>query len=266
MSATRNIQINGDGNAVGDNNRILIDKRIYNKIIHRPTGGNGGGGDKKSDEGAGSWIIVIPIAFLVAVAIATWKFALYANVIFMTITLAAILIFGAQVLALVVGTLRNVATTWIIERLLAIVFTTLLLLAVYWSRSVYPSEISALATQAVGWKDFMCSLTTYGHQVATLHMVSICVAAVPSVILLGTNAVGALAGSLFFSTDWLWIGRIAIQLGVRWILVIGSLFSIAAFASQTSVASDFWQESVLTKDNDPFSVDGKGFSFCRQPK
>lgn len=266
MSKTRNIQINGDGNAVGDNNRILIDKRTYNKIIRRPMGGDGGGGGKKSGEGDGSLMIAIPVAFLVAVAIATWKFALYANVFFMTITLVAILIFGAQALALVVGVLRNVAAIWIIERLLAIVFTTLLLLAVYWSRSAYPSEISVLATKAVGWKDFMCGLSTYGHQVATLHMVSICFAAVPSVILLGANAVGALAGSFFFSTDWLWAGRIAIQLGVRWTLVVGSLFAIAAFASQTSIGTDFWQESVLTKDNDPFSVDGRGFSFCPQPR
>lgn len=264
MSETRDVQIYGDGNAVGDNNRILIDKRTYNKIIHRPTGGSCGGGGKKSDEGDGSWIIAIPFVFLVAVAMATWKFALYANVIFMTIALVALLIMGAQVLALFVGTLKNVATTWIIERLVAIVFTALLLLAVYWSRSAYPSEVSALAAQTAGWKDFMCSLSTYGHQVATLHMVSICFAAVPCVILLGTNTVGALAGSLFFSTGWLWPGKIAIQLGVRWILVIGSLFAIAAFASQTSVASNFWQESILTKDHDPFSVDGKGFSFCRQ--
>jgi hypothetical protein len=264
MSEMRDVQIHGDGNAVGDNNRILIDKRTYNKIIHRPTGGNGGRGGNKSGGGDGSWIIAVPLAFLVAVAIATWKFALYANAIFMTITLVALLIVGAQILALVVGTLRNVATTWIIERLAAIAFTALLLLAVYWSRSAYPSDVSALAAQAAGWKDFMCGLSTYGHQVATLHMVGICFAAVPCAILLGTNTVGALAGSLFFSTGWLWPGRIAIQLGVRWILVIGSVFAIAAFASQTSVASNFWREAILTKDRDPFSIDGKGFSFCRQ--
>lgn len=173
---------------------------------------------------------------------------------------------GLQVLALTVGISRGVATTWIVERAVALVAVTVSWVAVYWSRSAYPDKVSALATQATGWNDFMCGLSVYGHQVATLHMASMCFVVVPCVIFLGVNSVGALAGGLFFTTGWRWSGRVAIQLAVRWILVVGSLFAVAAFASQTSVAYDFWQQAVLTKEHDPFSRDGKGFSFCRQAK
>jgi hypothetical protein len=262
MSETRDIQIQGDGNVIGDNNRILVDKRIYAKITHQSNGRNGGG--KNGNEEDGSWIFVMPFAFLIAVAIATWKFALYAHVLYMTLFLVALLLVGLQVLTLVIGISRNVPTTWIVERTVAIAGIALLGVAVYWSRLAYPNEVSELAAKAVGWSTFMCGLSSYGHQVSMLHMLSMCFVALPCAAFLAVNSFGALAASAFFTFGWRWSGKLAIQLGVRWVLVVGSLFAIAAFASQTSAVFTFWQETVLTRDHDPFLSDGKGFSFCRQ--
>ena len=146
MSKARDVQIQGDGNAIGDNNRILVDKRTFMKITHQSNGGNGGGdgGRKRGNGDDGLHSIGLPLAFLVAVALVTWKFAFYANAIYMILMVVTIIIAMLQAVALMVGAVNRAGKIWIVERVVAIVAAVFLGIAIFLSRSAYPSEMSAL--------------------------------------------------------------------------------------------------------------------------
>ncbi len=72
MDHLGNISVNGDGNAVGNNNHILIDKRIFNTITHqsplRATDARGEGGSSSGRNSIGLAVLV-----LIGIAMAAWK-------------------------------------------------------------------------------------------------------------------------------------------------------------------------------------------------
>jgi hypothetical protein len=88
VSGKPGISIDGDGNAIGNDNRILVDKRVYNKIVQSGGGGGkpGGGGNGGSGEAA----VGVGIAALVALAAAAWQFALYAPLVYFCLMVGSI--------------------------------------------------------------------------------------------------------------------------------------------------------------------------------
>ena len=259
MNQSGNVQINGDGNAVGNNNHILVDKRIFHTITHQPPPGppSGEGGPSSGVNPIGLAILV-----LVGIAIAAWKFAAYADQIYLAGIVSSLLIAGAQLVALGIGLWRNIPTSWLVDRLEGLFAASALFIAFYWSRQAFPEELSHVAVSATGWQGFMCNLSDLGQQVATIHTLSISLLAVPGLIFAATNSTGALSATIFFVTGWHWAGRTAVVVGGRGLIFWAFLIAIAAVASQTSAAFDVWKNDVFTVKQNPFSTTTKGFKLC----
>jgi hypothetical protein len=125
VSSKPSISIHGDGNAVGSSNRILVDKRVYNKIIQSGGGGGGkpgGGGNSGSGEAA----VVVGVAALVALAAAAWQFALYAPLVYFCLMVGSIglvLVLSASAL---IALYQDVPLKWIAARGIALLVALLL--------------------------------------------------------------------------------------------------------------------------------------------
>lgn len=142
MNRSGNININGDGNAVGNNNYILIDKRIFNTITHQPPPGQANGPGTENGSSRGINVAGLAVFVLIGVAIAAWKFAAYADEIYLAGILSSILVVGAQLLALGVGLWRSIPTFWLMDCVAGLFTASAITLAFYWSRQAFPAEIS----------------------------------------------------------------------------------------------------------------------------
>ncbi len=120
MNHSGNININGDGNAVGNNINILVDKRIYLTITHNsPPGGSGEPGAGGGPSHGGN-LVATAVLVLIVIGIAAWKFATYADVLYLAGILASLTVAGAQLLALGVGLWRSIPTSWLVDRIVGL--------------------------------------------------------------------------------------------------------------------------------------------------
>jgi hypothetical protein len=262
MKHSGHVNINGDGNAVGNNNRVLVDKRIFNTITHQPPPN---GQRRPEPEGSpGNGINPIGIAFCVfiGIAIAAWKFAVYADEIYLAGMVSSLLIATVQLLSAGVGLSRQIPSSWIAERVVGVLAAGLAFMAFYRGRQAFPEELSQIAAAANGWQGFMCNLSDFGQQVATFHLFAISLLALPGLFFVAINSVNSLAAIIFFATGWRWAGRTAILAGGRGMVFVGILFVAAALASQTSVAFALWQNQAFTAHQNPFSMTTKGIKLC----
>ncbi len=260
MSKIGDSNIAGNGNAVGDNNRILIHQNIYN----RPTG-NGGGNGARGGPGrddASSGVAGVAIVVLVGIAFLSWKFAIYAEPIYRAGLSIAAFAFVSQILSMGVGIHNGVDSKWLCLRLLAASATALLFVAISWSRAAYPAEFSIIAAQSTGWHDFICALSKQGQQIAILHMLSIGVIGTCWLILLGGNAVGALSACLTLLTDSFNLGSVTIFPGIERWLAIGAAMAGIVVASQTSAGLEIWREVLFNADRNPFGPSAGFLNFC----
>jgi hypothetical protein len=262
VSSKPGISIHGDGNAVGNNNRILVDKRVYNKIVQSGGGGGkpGGGGNGGSGEAA----VVVGIAALVALAAAAWQFALYAPLVYFCLMVGSIglvLVLSASAL---IALYKDVPLKWIAARGIALLVALLLSVAVFWSSMAYPQELSQLAARATSWNGFFCGLSTHGQSIATQHMLAMCLFATPCLVFLAGYALGSFGASLYFLRGSMWCGRLALALGSRKWLPIAAAFALFCAASQTEIANAVWQQLFQEKLHPVFTPGHAGrLSFCK---
>ena len=153
------VGIRGDGNAVGDNNRITV---IKQQTYHYGGGGKNGGGGK------GDWIGPAAIGLTIALAAASFYFALYSETIYLVLrTLAGVEAVGALWAAYLYSQHDSYAITT--KMAVVSVLATLGYIALTGAHGNYPKEIIGLAQQAGGVRGFWCGLNVYGKQLALLH-------------------------------------------------------------------------------------------------
>ncbi|MGR6740358.1 hypothetical protein [Pseudomonas chlororaphis] len=255
MSKNRDINIHGNGNLIGDNNQVTLNQNTYNtRIQHSNHGAN-------RDDG-GPAIFAIPIGVLILISIAVWKFANYAETIYNIAIVTAAALVTTQALALLIGLLKKINNRWLYQRLIALASGIFTFFAIHLSKSSYPQKLSTLAAEATDGLDFMCNLSLYGHQVSTYHMVSISGLAIPALFFLLINSFSALLASTYFVAGWSWTKGLAVIFNARWVLICATVFSGAAYLSQSSTAEKLWQSHIITESHDPF-LKGKNSLLCR---
>ncbi len=229
-----NIKIKGDGNAIGDGNRIFVDKRtiIQNKTT---AGGDRRGQPDDNPMAAAGGAAVVAI---IALAVAAYKFALYAPSIYLILKSCALAVIGLN-LVTTTGLYNDQPRKWLIDQAMSGLAVVLVALGVWMSAGNYRVELTQLAHQAVTWKGFVCGLSPYGKQLATYHMLAMSVFAVPGLMLALIGALGALARWIFFITGIGFFGHAAL-LQRRGIAIAALVFSAACLVSQFDFSQAVW--------------------------
>ncbi len=239
-----NIDIKGDGNAIGNGNRVLVDKRtvIRNKIINNNNGGGGGGG--RSDSGLEISVFVLA-AIVTAVIVGAWKFAEHAFVIYPVLKLC-VLLMGLLGMTSTIALFGEQPMAWRIDQLLILAAVAMTGFSVWISADGYPLELTQLAQQAMGAKAFWCGLSERGQQVASLHMLSISLLAAPAIVLMSIATMCAFARWIFFATGMIPFGYAAMWQR-RWMGGIAVVLAGICLLSQTDIGMAYWAELHATK-------------------
>jgi hypothetical protein len=226
------ININGDGNAIGNGNRIIVDKRttINNNTV------NGNGPDKPSEQPP--LALALGVAVFVALAIAAWKFAQYAPIIYLALKACVIILLCVKA-GTTLALFNRQPKIWLIDQGLGSVAVVLAGFGIWMSASSYSTELTQLAQQTTVWKKFWCGLSLHGKQVALFHMLSMTVFAIPSLMFALFGGIGALARWLFVVTGMGFIGRVA-MIQRRWISITTLVFATICFLSQLDISRIAW--------------------------
>lgn len=255
-------RIEGHGNVVGNGNQVIIQNHV-NAGAREPSRSNRErSAEKSGGKSDGGEVIAIGVAATCAIAFAAWKFAFYANAIYFSLVVALALTGIVQVVTCLYGYLHDADMQWLVKRLLAIAGVLACGAAVAWSRASYPPELVAFAGNATGFRGFMCSMNTTGHQLAIAHMLSICFAAVPALLIFAANAGGAALASLAVATNWYWFDGLAERLAGMRALWVGLAFASLVVFAQTTVGFELLADAVVSPEHDPFLRNAKGFNFC----
>lgn len=166
------VGINGDGNAVGDNNRITVNKKEEHHHHHR----------RNSDGGEDLSPLAIGVIAVIAIATCCYYFSRYARDIYSVFEITGWVEAVAAVGATAVYANRGDYTT----AGKAVVLMTIALFVVTISSKAsasYPTEILELAMRAESYKAFWCGLSPYGRQISMLHTLTACFVIAPTVLL-----------------------------------------------------------------------------------
>lgn len=172
------IQINGNGNAVGNGNRVTH----VNKTIINNHGGSGSGGSDGKGKGAGGELAIAGgIGSVIALAALSFWFTRYAEVIYKILILLSLTSGGFGVMAAAkqfydsnyLEGLRSASVT-------AVAFLTFL--AVSAASDTMPADLTEFAQNGT-FTSFWCGLNLFGQQVASQHSILGTFAMVPLAIL-----------------------------------------------------------------------------------
>jgi len=153
------VGIRGDGNAVGDNNRITVIKQQNHHY---------GGGGKNKGGAKNDWIGPVAVGLTIALAAASFYFALYSETIYLVLRiLAGVEAIGSLWAAYLYSQHESYAIS--IKMLVVMALAAFGYIALTGAHDNYPKEIIGLAQQAGGVRGFWCGLNVYGKQLALLH-------------------------------------------------------------------------------------------------
>lgn len=161
------IQINGNGNAVGNGNRVThVNKTIINN--HGGSGGDGKG-DGKGNGAGGEWVIPVGIGSAIALAALSFWFTRYSEVIYKVLILFSSISGGFGALAAA----KQFYDTDYIEGLrsfavAAIAFLTFI--SVGAASDTMPADLAEFSKIGT-FNSFWCGLSLFGQQVASQHSV-----------------------------------------------------------------------------------------------
>ena len=227
--------IQGDGNAVGNGNQIIVNK---NTVVN-----NNGGSSNNNDEELPAGL-AIGGAVLVALAVAVWKFAQFAPVIYLSLEITAMGIISIQLLT-AIAMYRNQPTAWMIDHTMGVVATGIVMVGVVLSATDYRAELTDIALHANRWRDFMCGLSTYGAQLASFHTLSMSLLAIPALMITLINAMGASARWLAYRTGSRFAARLA-TIQTRRAAIVASVFAILCAISQLDISKAAWADWFTT--------------------
>lgn len=227
------VGIRGDGNAVGDNNRITVVRNEEHHHHHR----------HRSNDDDGDGIGAIVVLVLLAIIAGCYYFSRHADDIYMTLELVG----WAEALAAFVATAAygrraayGIAAKTAVVMVCALGVATISSVA----SSSYHPDIVALAQRTESFKTFWCSLNGYGRQLALLHtLVGGIVLTPATLLLLGPTLVTAFFGVVemevtasFYKT---------IERFTSWTLIAaaGALVGLAGYA-HSDAGWNVWVEKV----------------------
>lgn len=183
MSEYRNtlVGIKGDGNAVGDNNRIVVNKKEEHHHHHRR---NSGDGDDPPPLG-------IAVIAIMAIAASCYYFSRHAKEIYLVFEIAG---WTGTITALIATVIfLNRADYEIAGKTTAsmIIAFAIAMISSKASASYHP-DILELAIRADSYKTFWCGLNPYGRQISMLHTLTACFVMAPAALLsLGPTVIPA---------------------------------------------------------------------------
>lgn len=227
------VEIQGDGNAVGNNNRITVIKQQN----HHYRGGKNGDGEKGGGIGA------IAIAMALALAGASFYFALYSEVIYLVLrTLAGLEAIGAA-WAIYLYSQRD-APEIVIKMTVVAALSAIGYFGLTVAQANYPNQIVHLAQQSEGFRTFWCGLNVYGRQLALLHALTAGIGfAVGLLFLLPVCTVATIFGYFDIAvseTTYTWLERMS-----SWLLItLGGLFVCTASYFHTPAGWNTWSEFI----------------------
>lgn len=228
------VGIRGDGNAVGNNNRITVIKQQNHHY--------GGGGKNKGGGGRGTeadWILPAGIGLAIALALASFYFALYSETIYLVLRIVAgVEALGALWAAYLYSQHESYAITT--KMVVVTVFATFGFIALTGAHDNYPQEIIHLAQQSGGVRGFWCGLNVYGKQLALLHTLTAGIGfSIGLLFLLPVTAVAVFFGYFEFAvTESAYANLEKLS---SWVMVaMGGIFLIAAIYFHTQAGWDTW--------------------------
>lgn len=177
----RDISISGDGNAVGDNNRLTVVKHEKHHHHHQSSSSRSGAGG--SSEEVAPLVFGLGFLMIAACVVGSYLFALHASVVYIVLHL----LLGAELVAAAVMLYQGFDEDGVLDpKLIVMLVLSMLasgvLLAVHAS---YQEDLTTIAQAASSAKQFWCSMNDYGRELALLHAV--------------TGVFGFGAGSLFLA-------------------------------------------------------------------
>jgi len=162
----RDINVSGDGNAIGNNNQLTVVKNIKHHHHHRPCAG---GGDERGIKGEP--LLMLSVAVFAACVFGTYFFAKHAELIYLALqTVSGLEVLG--VLTLIAAPLLSgdEDEAWYDPKLsLMLLVSGLSSIATLAAQSGYREELTTMAVGAHGAQAFWCGLSDYGRQFASLH-------------------------------------------------------------------------------------------------
>lgn len=163
------IHINGNGNAVGNGNRVTY----VNKTTIKKYGGSGGGGgrdDGNSKGGAGGeWVIVAGMGSAIALAALSFWFTRYSEVIYKILILLSVTSGGFGALAAA----KQVYDCDYMEGLRSFAVTAIAVvtfLSVGAASDTMPADLAEFSKTGT-FNTFWCGLSLFGQQVASQHSI-----------------------------------------------------------------------------------------------
>ncbi len=199
MSSYRrnDISITGDGNAVGDNNRLTIIKNERHHHDHRPPRSSGGGGSGSSDDDR-PLLFGLMFAMISACVVGSYFFALHAQAVYTVLQLVS----GAELLVAVwlLFVTFNEEGTLNAKLIAMALLSTLASAALFAAHADYRDELTTLAQASKSATQFWCRMSDYGRELALFH-------AVTAVVGFGLGSfILALPTGAMTAARFLWVG------------------------------------------------------------
>lgn len=243
------IDIQGDGNAIGNNNQITVIKQDNRRYSGGPRNGEGGGKEVNP---------VIPAAISAAflMAAGTYYFAIHANSVY---TLLLLIEGSEALLSLMASGMFIWRNSYQVAAKAAVVaaVSTVATLTTFFAHNGYPVELTSLAAASSGVRDFWCGLSVYGRQLALLHAAVATLGMTPATLLL-LPAAGVLGFFSVFPLEVTEREYRRLENWTSWGLVI--VASLLAFAASYAHSTSGW--NVWTK----FIGDPPSIHFCPNRK
>lgn len=225
--------LQGDGNAIGDHNRVTVIKHD-NRQTHY--GGSAKSGDK--DDGAFSAFIGLAILASIAIAASGYYFAKHADSIYMLFKVTSGIGFAlATSIAASFYNRQYEHEMW--KCLFVAVFIFGTFISAFLAHGHYPSDMLELAQQAKGFSQFWCRLNLYGQQVAFLHVVTALLYAAGLVFLSLPILVYGVFSIVDFEVTPLTQGIVE-KTSSWWTIIFGSLLLTAAMFGHTDKGWEVW--------------------------
>lgn len=232
------ISINGDGNAVGDNNRLTIIKNERHHHDHRPQPSRSGDG---SSDDVRPLVFGLMFAMISACVAGSYFFALHAQEVYSILQLVS----GAELLVALWLVYATLEEEGMLDGKLVVmvVLSTISSAALFAAHVDYRDELTALAKASTSATQFWCRMTDYGRELALFHAVTAVVGFGLGSLLLAFPT-GAMTAARFMEGMNQGKGRAVINQLSSWgIIVLGTVLVLGAAYLHTEGGRDTWSNA-----------------------
>jgi hypothetical protein len=174
VSQSQQVNIKGDGNAVGNHNRVTVIKKTT--TVYKNNGAKGSDGHQEE-------FFLLGICVFIALIVASYYFALHAPTVYKFLRTIA----GVEFLLAIVGfwyAYKEGSTEVFFKCLATLALTLIASLSLMDAHRSYPLQLTDIAQQVDGVKAYWCRLNDLGRQLVMQHMLSSSIGFVVGLLLL----------------------------------------------------------------------------------